>query len=125
MDSKYAELFDLSDTAKDHTDKYYYQIIPIININIYYNILKYDIEIINGNPLDTHLWTEFKYALLNYEKEWKINVFIWCKNNNICIDWTRLKNKPTRYYQVHLALIDTYPEKVKFPNIKLCIDQSI
>ena len=48
---------------------------------------------------------QFKSQMLNYEVQWGIEIFRFSTDvMNIDIIWDNLQNKPTRYYQVYMAL---------------------
>lgn len=99
MDADYINIFNMNDAL----EVYYYELIMKINVNILYNVLIKDLEIMNFTLISPDKWKILKYELLKYENYWKIDVFKW-DFDGIHIDWDVLENKPTRYFQIHDAL---------------------
>lgn len=115
MDEYYESLFDLRDIP-NNDDLYYYKIIPTFPFKIYKRVLDKNMKIINNSNLSISEWAKFKYNLLEYEKQWKINIFKWIPNLNntknsyvgIKVDELKLENKSSRYFQIILALEDIW-----------------
>lgn len=111
MDKQFNDLFDL----RCEDDASYYKKIPNIDVSILREVLERDFKSVNSAENTLDVWARFKNHLLNYEKEWKICVFKWGANPegkypyaHIEINWEALENKPTRYFQVHMAVEDVF-----------------
>ena len=132
MDAKYDALFDLRDNLEDDNDKYYHQIIPTISINVYRKVLDKDLKIINKSTLSMQQWAKFKYNLLIDEKEWQVEIFKWTPFINpaypyigMDINWDQLEDKPSRYFQVHMALENVWMGDTRLANIWKRIDKTV
>lgn len=114
MDYHYDLLFNLQedcDICAEDDDIYYHKIIPTIDVEIYKQVLEEDVNIINQSKLSMAQWVKFKYGLLKCEKDWQTEIFKWKFNSQnadrpyigIDIDWSKLENKPKKYFLVHMA----------------------
>jgi hypothetical protein len=120
MDDQYDCMFDLRDLDCD--EEHYHHIIPTVDISVFRRVLDKDLKIINNSKLTMQQWVRFKYNLLKAEEEWGVFVWIWGSAANpsfvnICIDWDKLENKPTRYFQVHMALENVWMGDDRLANI--------
>src|SRR5437763_8863082 len=98
MDTHYDDLFNIRNV-------YYQRIIPSVGIAILRKVLDKDLDIINNLNLNMKECKQFKSQMLNYEVQWGIEIFRFSTDvMNIDIIWDNLQNKPTRYYQVYMAL---------------------
>ena len=130
MDDQYSKLFDLSDDPDNKTEEIYHKIIPMIDTKVFRQVLQDDIDIINKSDLGQQQWAKFKYGLLMFEKLWDIEIFKWnvppinldYPYISIGIIWDQLKNKSSRYFQVHLALENKWTGKNELSNIWEYID---
>jgi hypothetical protein len=131
MDNFYKELFDIN----DEEDARYYKLIPTIDVKIFDEILKKDIKIINGSMMKQHEWIKFKYELLKCEEKWKTQVFDWkidkkklnskCPYLSININYDVLENKPSRYFQVRMAIENIWMCDTRLTNMWEFIDDAI
>lgn len=132
MDNQYDLLFNIPQTS-DSDDIYYHRMIPMVNVEIYRQVIQENLNIINQSKLSPAYWAKFKYALLKFEKEWQIEIFKWVLNLNnvnypyigIDIDWCKLENNPKRYFQVNMALEGSWTGEEILSNIWEKIDDAI
>ena len=90
-------------------------------------------NIINQSKLSTAKWTPFKYGLLKYEKDWQTEIFKWTLNSHntdrpyigIDIDWSKLENKPKKYFLLHMALENLWMGDDQLVNIWEKIDNAV
>jgi len=127
MDNLYDKLFNLT----DEDDAYYHKLIPTIDVKIFRKALKKDIKIINKSTMTLSEWAKFKYELLKCDTEWNLQVFDWKmetpvnpKHPYICINinYDVLKKKPSRYFQVHMAIENVWMNDERLVNIWKYID---
>jgi len=127
MDEQYSKSFNLI----DNDDVYYHKIISTIGVEVFRKVLDEDIKIINKSSLSMPAWAKFKYNLLNCEKEWQIELFKWTALVNpkypyigINIDWDKLENKSSRYFQVHMAFENIWMDDNRLANVWEYIDRA-
>ena len=131
MDTQYDLMFDLRDFSEDEErdDKYYHKLIPTVDVSIFRRALTKDLQIINNSKLTIQQWVKFKYNLLKAEEEWGISIWKWGGQKNpsfvdIDIDWDKLENKSTRYFQVHMALENVWMGDDRLANVWKYIDHA-
>lgn len=108
MDSHYDDLFDLHISDSYNPDIYYHSEIPKMDYLKFKDILIKDLEVINSSKMELTDWIKFKYHLMKQENKWGDRVFNWSVRGalpfiGIGVNWNVLEDKPTRYFQVHMA----------------------
>ena len=122
-------MFDLKDFSESD-EKYYHKLIPTVDVSIFRKVLNKDLDVINKSKLTMQQWVKFKYNLLKAEDEWGISIWKWDgvqKNPSfvsIDIDWDKLENKPTRYFQAHMALENVWMGDDRLANVWAYIDHA-
>ena len=106
MDTLYDKIFGSGDDE-------YKKKMSNVSVDIYDDVLKYDLTVINEEKLSILEFTKFKHHLINMVTQWGVPVFTYTLTGegleqNIGINFELLENKPNRYFQIHMAFEDAW-----------------
>lgn len=118
-ETAYNNMFNL----KDEEDAKYHRIIPTLDYIPFRKHLEKVLEVVNSVEYNLEVWAKYKWELLNVQKEWGEEVFIWGIKPNgqpsVDIKWDVLGLDPRKYYLVHMAIEDFWGLGLKWDHPKL------